>query len=751
MSVDITEQDVAEIIDASREDAAPGSVIIKNNLREYAISILESMFPHCRDGLKCVHRRLIYAMYQGFGSKPTKSSRAVSEARIYHNHGDSGIYDTGVGLAVQFRTYPPLITFGGESGSYASPYAAASRYTDMSVSEVAEDLFFNGIAQNVLEKKPSFDFTGFEPISFVPAIPTALWLIGDVIGYGYAALDPPRNFTDVCHVAADYCEWIGKHGRTRPFPIHKYAEKLLPDFPIKNVLLNGQELLSAYRRGDFTPKIEMEGTATLTQDQIIIHTLPHNVPFHKLEERIQDEMVRKGSWMSQNVHSVADVSNVNNSGTLQITLKRNVDVFDGWREIRKFAQFRGAFTPNPNYLTLRRKIAQMSPLALLSEWYTARLELLMSSKRHQLSDMYASLRIIEAELIVNGHSEEVIAIIKTSADPAAAIERLKERFRLTGFQASAIAKKTFVSLTSTEMRDLEQRAANLRERINTLRNSFFSVPIEMADTARKMAKKHGVPRVSWMPSYIGYVSVGKGVIQIESVDEIHDILDNFQRGTVSVHLYDGPHLFNVTEGGKLSNQVSSKYAEGDIYGMPVSPLKMYTVNISDEGTACCVTGIVPGTRDQGFFYTPRYAYGITRTGIVRQLDVTKDIVQRKSIGRGASTDLVHIFPAGSAQGDLQTRHYVITSSDHDPNILYVQLVRGDTERIILNTVGNVNIIHTHREKDWYFTLPQSHVNRCGARVFHIPDVQALLEGKASQRIDIGQTKWKKSSTFKLLA
>lgn len=723
-----------------------GSVLVQDGLTAYGKRVLRDHFPQPTDGLKSLYRRILWVARR-FPDTGQGSESAIGQVKEFHDHSPESIYTTMARLAQPFQFSPPMITFHGAKGEYVTDKPAASRYTSISLHPFARDVFFKGIETDAIPLIQGMDLQIWEPKYLAPAIPMALVISNTTVGYGYGSKIPARNLGSICDLVEVYCNHLDNGGTHLNFDITKHAEKLLPDFPLKNIITNRDELLAEYRNGNFDAKIDLEGVVELSKSAIRIYTLPVGRSFNVVDivrKAIDDAKSKKAKNHSQFIEqNVIDAREEPTFAT--ILLKKNsTTVFQVWEHIRRMIGHSDAFHPNPNYVDSEGYIYQLNPAAILEIWYKKRQELILSSKRRQLRRLYEHLRIIEALLTIVEHTDKVIKIIRQNSTPDAIAELVKA-FGLTYFQAEHLTKAQLSTLSKTSKADLEKQYADQKEKVAALQESFNHIPKEIAQMAQDIKRRYAQGRISVMPEYIGYVSVQGGCIQFDSTREVEDILENFPGVPLSVHTYDGPHVIQIDQDQQRWQVGSvSKYSTGDLYGLPFHGSSGYTVNIH-KGTGCCVRGVIPGLRSEGYCYTTKRSWALHRSGKIRNIDITQEISMRKTISKGSKSDIIHVYP------HLKKAHYLLIACNGDPNNIILKKIDGEDTSVKLPPVGDIHAIHHYTGRDWYFTLPEDFLNRVNARVFHITDAEKLLDGEAMVHIDLGQNKWKRHAAMKFLS
>jgi hypothetical protein len=744
--------------EAETETIADGGVrsgdIIRDSLGAYGRKVLANHLPNDVSGLKLLYMRAVWAA-AAFPKTGTKSLSAIGAVKAYHDHSGESIYDALSRMAQDFVTSPPLLKMEGSVGTIMEPKAANAKYTEMSMAPFCQDLFYTGIDQRAIPKRPGMDPQLYEPQYLAAAIPTALYFGVITIGYGHGARIPGRNLGDICTLAARYCEHQD-HG-TGIFLAQNHPELLLPDWACGGSITNAPELLAEYAKGNYAAPIEVEGKARLSKDRISIYELPTGRQLSVADDlqallnRISAGKAATESeqWLDRHI---ADV--YNDTDCAVITLKRTgVTVFEVWEKLRRTIRFNDTFYPNANYVDSDGEFAPRSPDTLLALWFSKRHALLMATKRQRYKQLAQDLSIVKAQIIATTDTDLVLDIVrKRSNTPEAAIEQLMEAFKdrqLTHAQARYLISVQIQSLTRAKTEDLEKRRDEILEKIRETQEAFANIPQEMADTARSIRARYTpAERGTKLPRYTGHASIGDYCIQVETPADVEMIIEDFPGVPLEIHTYDGDNIVNVGLNGRFGSLSTSqsRYVEGDLFGLPCTAEDGYTVVIHEDRKACCVEGIVPGRRSNGYFYTTKDSIVICqKSRAAWAVNVTEAFSMRKKIGQGARTPYTYVYP------NPQRVHYLLFASSTEPNMLTVQRVNPDEMTpVYLPPEGSLYLEHHLSSNDWYFSLPDHCTNRLNVRVFYIPNVEALLGDQPRVRIDLGSTKVKGRSAIKYL-
>jgi len=411
----------------------------------YALStIMARSLPDVRDGLKPVHRRLLFAMRQLRLSPDEafkKSARVVGDVMgKFHPHGDAAIYDAMVRLAQDFAVRYPLVDGQGNFGNIDGDNAAAMRYTEARMTAVAE-LLLRGIDEDAVDFRQTYDGEGSEPVVLPAAFPNLLANGAQGIAVGMATNIPPHNVEELC----DALLHLIKHPEAR---IETLVDMIPgPDFPTGGILVEDRaQVIEAYRtgRGSFRlrAKYEVERLKNGTW-QIVITEIPYQVQKSRLIERIAELLQARKLTMLGDIldESAADV---------RIVLEpksRNVDPEVLMESLYRQTDLEIKFNMNLNVLDAEQTPRVMSLPETLRAFLDHRHEVLVRRSKHRLGKIEDRLEVLGGYLIAYLNIDEVIRIIREEDHPK---EELIRRFELTERQAEAILNMRLRSLRKLE-------------------------------------------------------------------------------------------------------------------------------------------------------------------------------------------------------------------------------------------------------------------------------------------------------------
>ena len=454
-----------------RQERNDGKIIerdIEKEMRtayiDYAMSVIVSRaLPDVRDGLKPVHRRILYAMYEdGITSdKPyRKSANTVgSVLGRYHPHGDSSVYDAMVRMAQDFSMRYMLIDGHGNFGSVDGDGAAAMRYTEARMSKIASYMLTD-IEKNTVDFMPNYDDRLQEPTVLPARVPLLLVNGSSGIAVGMATNIPPHNLTEVINGIIKIID----EDNVTDEDLMKIIKG--PDFPTEGLILGREGIKQAYTtgRGKITLRAEtnieeMSGN----RQRIIVSSLPYQVNKANLIKTISDLSKEK---KIEGISECRDESDRKDKVRVVIELKRDVNAQVVLNQLFKHTQMQTTFgiimlalvNGEPKILTLRQAI---------DCYIDHRKEVITRRTKFDLDKALARAHILEGLKIALDYIDEVIQIIRSSYDDAK--ERLMERFGLSDVQAQAILDMRLKTLSGLQREKIEEEYKQLMELIDHLR------------------------------------------------------------------------------------------------------------------------------------------------------------------------------------------------------------------------------------------------------------------------------------------
>jgi len=439
----------------------------------YALSVITSRaLPDVRDGLKPVQRRILYTMQQAgvtHTAKHRKCAKIVGDVMgNYHPHGDMAIYDALVRMAQPFSLRYPLIDGSGNFGSLDGDNAAAMRYTECRLSEIAGETLTE-IGQQTVHFRPNYDGTRFEPVVLPSRIPNLLINGSAGIAVGMATNIPPHNLDEVCTALLKLIE----NPELKTHHLCKYVKA--PDFPTGGEILNtAEQLKEIYKTGSGAVRVRatFEKQKPTRSGQIVhVTSIPYGVNKAVLVERIADVV------LSRKVPQITDVKDVSTEDIcIQLELKRDADIDKVMAYLFKHTPLQNNFNVNLTALvpTENPEVGRPEKLELrdiLSHFLIFRLEVVTKRLEFELKNLEKRLHILEGFKIVFDALDEIIKIIRKSDGKADAATKIMARFKqLDAEQTDAILElklyrlaKLEINLILEELKDKKNRAREIRK------------------------------------------------------------------------------------------------------------------------------------------------------------------------------------------------------------------------------------------------------------------------------------------------
>ena len=459
---------MTEINDATHDqiEIVDLNVEMQRSYLNYAMSVIVSRaLPDVRDGLKPVHRRVIYAMYDG-GYRPdrafNKSARVVGEVMgQYHPHGDSAIYDTLVRLTQSWSLRYPLAQGQGNFGSPGNDSAAAARYTEVRMAQLAMEMV-RDIDQDTVDFTPNYDGKNLEPTVLPSRFPNLLVNGSSGIAVGMATNIPPHNLTEV----AAGVQWALDHpDATREELLEALMERITgPDFPTGGQIVGRRGIQDAYRTG--RGSVTMRAITEITEDKrgrtiIAITQLPYQVNPDNLLERIA-ELVEQGK-----VGGIADLVDESSSRTgmrIVVVLKRDAVPKVVLNNLFKYTQLQDNF--GANMLALVDGVPRTLTLdAFVTNWIEHQVEVIQRRTAYRLRIAEERVHILIGLLKAIDRIDEVIALIRASESASVAQAGLMKLLDIDEIQAQAILDMQLRKLAALERNELQTQHDKLMAEI----------------------------------------------------------------------------------------------------------------------------------------------------------------------------------------------------------------------------------------------------------------------------------------------
>jgi DNA gyrase subunit A len=430
---------------------------------DYAMSVITSRaLPDVRDGLKPVHRRILYSMrLNGLTStaKFKKSATVVGDVLgSFHPHGDSAVYESMVKLVQPFSTRYPLVIGQGNFGSIDGDSAAAYRYTEAKMSKVAEELL-RDLEKDTVDWRPNFDGTKKEPVVLPAAVPNLLLLGSLGIAVGMATNIPPHNLREIAAAVAH----LSDNPDASTDDLLKFVKG--PDFPMGAIAFNQKDIAHAYANG--RGGVTVRGEAEIVEDKrgafsIIITSIPYRVNKADLQEKIAD-LVRE-----KKIEGIREMRDESTSDIrVVIDLKTGAQPQTVLNKLYKHTQLEDTF--HYNMVALVDGIPQtLSLKTILQEYIKHRSEVIRRRTQYDLTKAQDREHILLGLKKALDHIDAIIKLIRASKDVPTAHAALMKEFKFSPIQAQAILDMRLQKLAGLERKKIEDELKEIQKLIKEL-------------------------------------------------------------------------------------------------------------------------------------------------------------------------------------------------------------------------------------------------------------------------------------------
>ncbi|NBI08732.1 DNA gyrase subunit A [Colidextribacter sp. OB.20] len=612
---------------------------------EYAMSVIVGRaLPDVRDGLKPVHRRILYAMYEDnlTADKPFKKSATCVGDVLgrYHPHGDQSVYDALVRLAQDFSMRYMLVDGHGNFGSVDGDPPAAYRYTEARMSKLSDEML-RDIEKDTVDWDPNFDETRREPKTLPSRFPNLLVNGSSGIAVGMATNIPPHNMREVINAAI--CVLDDPEATLGDLMEHIKG----PDFPTRAIIMGRAGIRAAYAtgRGRVTIRARHEFEEFgKDRTRIVITEIPYQVNKRMLIKNMADQVEDK------RLEGISDIRDETDRNGMRIVIELKRDANPQVVLNRLFAQTQLQTTFAINMLALVEVNGKLQPRILslrhiLDEYIAYQEQIIIRRTKYDLKKAQERAHILEGLLIAQDNIDEVIHILRTSYDNGK--ERLMERFGLDDVQAQAICDMRLISLQGLNREKLEAEYKELEERIayfNQLLASEEMLRGVLKDELTVIRDKYGDDRIT----------------EIQDVEDEIDIEDLIEEEQC---------VFTLTQAGYIKRTPVSEYAAQSKGGMGKK-------GITTREEDCVVDVFTASTHDYILFFTD--------TGKVYR----KKGYQIPESGKTAKgTNIINILQVEQGERVQTMLHY----REHEGEELYLFMVtrQGTVKRLPVHTLKNL--------------------------------------------------------------
>ena len=420
--------------------------------------IQDRAIPDVRDGLKPVQRRILYSMYKEkntFDKPYKKSARAVGDVMgKYHPHGDSSIYEAIVRMSQDWKMREPFVDMQGNNGSIDGDSAAASRYTEARLSEIA-GVMLQDIDKDTVTMAPNYDDTLLEPTVLPSRFPNLLVNGTTGISAGYATNIPPHNLGEVIDATIDRLD----HPNSTLEEVMQFIKG--PDFPTGAILEGIDGIKSAYQTG--RGKIILKSKVTMEKNKIVIHEIPYEVNKALLVRKMDEIRIDK------KMDGILEVRDESDKDGLRIVvdLKKDANAENILNYFYKNTELQVSYNFN-NVVIVNRRPMLLGILGILDAYIAHQKEVVTRRSEFDLRTAKARYHIVEGLIKAISILDEVIKTIRSSKNKADAIENLVKEYDFTEKQADAIVTLQLYRLTNTDIVSLQEEMEKLLDTVKKL-------------------------------------------------------------------------------------------------------------------------------------------------------------------------------------------------------------------------------------------------------------------------------------------
>ncbi len=466
---------------------------MKSAYIDYSMSVIVSRaLPDVRDGLKPVHRRVLFGMSElgVFSNRPyKKSARIVGEVLgKFHPHGDSSVYDAMVRMAQEWSLRYPLVDGQGNFGSIDGDSPAAMRYTEARLKRIAEETL-SDIEKETVDFQPNFDDSLKEPVVLPTRIPILLVNGASGIAVGMATNMPPHNLSEIIDATVAFVD----NRNITSDEILRYVKG--PDFPTGGIIYGEQGIKDACETGRGRIVVRAKTEIELTQsgrECIIVTEIPYMVNKAEMIRKIADLINEK---RLEGISYINDESDRNGMRVV-IILKKDASANVVLNNLFKFTALQTSFNVN-NIALVKGRPRTLNTKDLIDHFVRHRHQVILRRTKFDLTQAEKRAHILEGLIIASDNIDEVITLIKASKTPDEAREKLMARFSLSDIQARAIVEMRLRQLTGLEQEKLRDEYKEIMALIEYLKSVLASVDLQMKiikDELLEIKEKYGDKR-----------------------------------------------------------------------------------------------------------------------------------------------------------------------------------------------------------------------------------------------------------------
>lgn len=653
---------------------------MRGSYLDYAMSVIVARaLPDVRDGLKPVHRRILYAMHEDgltHAAKYRKSATVVgSTLGRYHPHGDTAVYDSLVRMAQDFNMRYPLIDGQGNFGSVDGDSAAAMRYSEARMSRIGEEML-RDIGKNTVDFLDNYDGTRKEPVVLPSPVPQLL-LNGTLgIAVGMATNIPPHNLGELI----DALHFLIEHPKATTEDLFSFIKG--PDFPTGGTIFNRREIITAYSQGK--GPIVMRGKAEIAEDQkrsqIIITEIPFQVNKASLVEQFAKLVQEK------KIDGIRDIRDESDKDGMRIVfdLARDAHPQKILNRLYKFSDLQKTFHVNLLALQDGLQPKVLSLVEILQYFIEHRRQVVRRRLQYDLERAKDREHILEGLSKCLTNIDKVIKLIRGAQDRDDAKEKLKKTFRLSELQANAILDMRLAQLAKLERKKIEDELKEIKAKIKEL-TAILNSPKKIDEVIKK----------EFLSAKETFGDSRKTRVQVQGIGEIaeEDLVANEET------------IITLTQGGYIKRINPATYKLQKRGGKGIVGMKTVSDDIVEHFLYCNTHDSLMVFTDSGkVFSLPVYE-------IPEGTRVAKGRGLLNFVELSSNDKVLNLFALGKKDKEQGIQYMVMTTKNglvkktpledfanvRKSGLIAISLKKGDELRIVQKSTGQDHIIVTTKK------------------------------------------------------
>lgn len=746
------------LVDTENSDQISASDVAIDFIQDYGQYVNGTKLPSLIDGLKVVHRIIIYVL--GTTVENDKVNAVVGKVMARHPHGDQAVGDALIRLAQPFNTALPLVCIQGNVGSYSGKAPAHGRYLDVQSSEFTRDVYFNGINPKTFTYTVSQNPNkGLEPAFFIPKIPMALLTGSFAIAVGYSMFTPPLNFVSLCELTKEFIRRRSVLRNPRS-DLEHFAKHLIPDYFSPGVIRNHKTLLAEYRKGNLDAPVLVDGILTVSPTNVSIRAIPYGESiddlFNKLRMSMRDKDSLASQWFQELPNDRSTARAINDSGEITMDnieadmsfpLKRGLSPFAILDQLKGMMHFTRQIRPTIMGLNAEGKRVDADPLQVLELWYEARYRSMMSNLCYTQTDLIEELLRLDALMIINGHGEKITNIFHHAANVQEVVTVLMRQFPLSMTQAEYLSTLRLGQLTRKGKDELVKSHDEVKAKLKDLQRQFSHIDERMIEEVDHLEKKYrgSTPRKTKIADYAGFVKVLDGVIQYWDDAELQELIERWSVDAIEIYPYlKGSNVhYALTPEGIVEDDDAVLPKEMRAETILCATAKLTDTVMLREHKLLRIKGLWRPECNEHVQVSWVGEHCLTlskngKIGIGSSVDIP---IRRNLSAMGSSTDVIQVL--NCPWSDV----IVVHVNGSESNSVRIQRVK-DGDRLLRSPVGVTHILGIYPvNQSFIINVPDKILNRVAIKHIIVPELGRAMSSGAAIRLFLNTKKTDSGATI----